>query len=538
MPEPRPAILILDDESMITSSLQTHLELDGRYDVVAFDHPAAALQYLETHPVDLIISDQMMPEMSGLEFFERVKRIQPESIRILLTGYAQKEDAIRAINEVGLYQYLEKPWSSAELDLVVRNGLERRRLYTSLQKQIGDLQVAGHEIDRLKDGLVALYLEKSVRPGAEGTPATDAVAEVRGELRQIVGSEVRSSTRRLLYAFVAVSVLLIASVSYIVYGTFFSIRREAAGLKVQLSEIKSSQLKEADVRRWRAEVAAAAHEADPGEKIIADYEGSVCLIQGAFIFRDPASGRPLRFAAAGPEGQPKVDASGNVDLTLDGDGPPLEQGYTGTGFLATSDGQVITNRHVAQPWWADTQAQKILEAGLRPEVRFFVAYFPNHKEPYRVKTRKVSEAADVALLEVSPARDLPRPIPLEENPEAAKAGAPVLLIGFPLGLEALLARASEQDLVQIPNLEKLNLQQIGRELARRGLIRPFITQGHISNVTQELLVYDAATTLGGSGGPLLSRDGKVVAVNFAVLEHFSGASMGLHIRHALALLAK
>ncbi len=144
----------------------------------------------------------------------------------------------------------------------------------------------------------------------------------------------------------------------------------------------------------------------------------------------------------------------------------------------------------------------------------------------------------MALLEVSPARDLPRPIPLEENPEAVKAGAPVLLIGFPLGLEALLARASEKDLVQIPNLEKLSLQQIGRELARRGLIRPFITQGHISNVTQELLVYDAATTLGGSGGPLLSRDGKVVAVNFAVLEHFSGASMGLHVRHALALLAK
>ena len=128
------------------------------------------------------------------------------------------------------------------------------------------------------------------------------------------------------------------------------------------------------------------------------------------------------------------------------------------------------------------------------------------------------------------------PLSISSHVQGAETGASVILIGFPLGLEALLARASEKELAQIPDLPNLTLDRIASELSRRGLVRPFVTQGHISSLTDEVLLYDAATTLGGSGGPLLNRDGKAIAVNFAVMPEFSGASMGLHIRHVLALL--
>lgn len=491
MPDNRPVILILDDEPMVTTTIRNYLDLTGEYQTVAFQEPTQALDYLRAHPVDLLVSDQIMPGMNGLEFLQQVKQIQPEAIRILLTGYAQKEDAIRAINQVGLYQYLEKPWNNDELGIIIRNGLERKRLYTSLQARLGELRIASGEIERLKNGLVELYLEKSPRAAGD-------------ELRRIVGSEVRSGARRLLHALVAVSVLLAASVSYIV---FLSIRRETAGLKLELSEIRRQGLNEAEVRRLRATLAAA-----PSEQIIAEYQESVCFIQGAYLFRDRASGQALRRSSS----------------------EPVEIAYTGTGFLVAADGRILTNRHVAEPWWADPQAQKIVQAGYRPEFRIFVAYFPHRTQPFVLKTRKVSPTTDVALLEASPAAGLPKPALLDEG--KAAAGAPVLLIGFPLGLEALLARASEKTLDQIPNLPSLSLDQVARELAQRNLIRPFITQGHLSDVSEEVLVYDAVTTMGGSGGPLFNRQGKVIGINFAVIPQFSGGSMGLPIRHALELL--
>ena len=512
MPEPEPVLLILDDEPIVTTTIRNYFELKGGYQVVAFHNPTEALAHLQDHPVDLIISDQIMPGMNGLEFFTRVKQIQPEAVRILLTGYAQKEDAIRAINQVGLYQYIEKPWNNDALELIVRNGLERKRLYTALQARIGELEIASDEIQRLRSGLVELYLEKSAR----------APGEAARELRTIVTTEIRSGARRLLYAFLAVSVLLLASISYIVYGAFFSIGRETARLKIELREIKGQQLDASEIRRLRSSLSGAA-----SEQIIAEYEESVCFIQGAYQFRDRQTGRLLRTSAAG---------SDTVDLSVQSSGPPWQVFYTGTGFLVSTDGAIVTNRHVAEPWWADAQAQKVIQAGFRPEFRLFVAYFPHRSEPFALKARKISQTADVALLETTPAPNLPKPTMLEEGKTGLAPGSPVLLIGFPLGLEAIMARASEKDLDQIPNLANLSLEQVARELSRHDLVRPFITQGHLSNVTDEVLVYDAATTMGGSGGPLFNRQGKVIGINFAVIPQFAGGSMGLPIRYALELL--
>ena len=139
-------ILLVDDEDMVVTSIKSFLTLETDYDVVAFTSPREALEYVKEHKVDLIVSDYLMPEIDGIEFLAQVKEIQPEATRVLLTGYADKENAIKAINDVGLYQYIEKPWENDDLKLIIRNGLEKRILMKRLEEKIAEVNRAHDEL--------------------------------------------------------------------------------------------------------------------------------------------------------------------------------------------------------------------------------------------------------------------------------------------------------------------------------------------------------------------------------------------------------
>ena len=133
-------VLIVDDEEMVLTSLSTLLSLETDYDVKTFVSAAKAVEHLQSNSVDLIISDFLMPEMNGLEFLTKAKSFRPEVPRIILTGFADKENAIKLINEVGLYQYIEKPWDNADLLLIVRNALEKRQLLANLLDKVKDIE--------------------------------------------------------------------------------------------------------------------------------------------------------------------------------------------------------------------------------------------------------------------------------------------------------------------------------------------------------------------------------------------------------------
>src|ERR1700757_4189788 len=98
-------ILLVDDEEMVLTSIRSFLAIETDYHVLAYTSPRQALLDLDHQPVDLVISDYLMPEMDGISFLAKVKEKYPQAPRILLTGYADKENAIKAINNVGLYQY-------------------------------------------------------------------------------------------------------------------------------------------------------------------------------------------------------------------------------------------------------------------------------------------------------------------------------------------------------------------------------------------------------------------------------------------------
>ena len=89
--------------------------------------------------IDLAIVDYLMPgAMDGIDFLIALKEKQPYSIRMILTAYADKENAIKAINEVGLYKYLEKPWDNKKLLQIIQEGLEKRALLKQLKEQFGE----------------------------------------------------------------------------------------------------------------------------------------------------------------------------------------------------------------------------------------------------------------------------------------------------------------------------------------------------------------------------------------------------------------
>lgn len=147
-------ILIVDDEPMVTQSLESLLRLESPWEVATFNRPADAVESLEARNYAAVVSDFLMPEIDGLELLAEAKRRQPQASRILLTGYADKQNAIRAINEVGLYQYLEKPWDNQDLLLVLRNAVERSELLREIDDKMRRLCDLDQSIEALRARLL------------------------------------------------------------------------------------------------------------------------------------------------------------------------------------------------------------------------------------------------------------------------------------------------------------------------------------------------------------------------------------------------
>jgi response regulator RpfG family c-di-GMP phosphodiesterase len=113
---------------------------------------------LRHKPVDLVISDYLMPGMNGIEFLLEMKALHPFATRILLTGYADKENAIKAINEVGLYQYVEKPWNNDDLKITIQNGLERRFLMEKLEQKIQEVQNVQQSLQDIQAQIIKAFM--------------------------------------------------------------------------------------------------------------------------------------------------------------------------------------------------------------------------------------------------------------------------------------------------------------------------------------------------------------------------------------------
>ncbi|MHA3736497.1 HD domain-containing phosphohydrolase [Pseudomonas sp. Eth.TT006] len=124
---PRPAVLLVDDEESILNSLRRLLRAQP-YEVLLATSGAQALEILEQRPVDLVMSDARMPGMDGATLLARVRELYPHTKRIMLTGYADPEAIIKAVNDGQIDRYISKPWNDEELLLTLRQALEHQHL--------------------------------------------------------------------------------------------------------------------------------------------------------------------------------------------------------------------------------------------------------------------------------------------------------------------------------------------------------------------------------------------------------------------------
>src|SRR6267154_285872 len=304
------------------------------------------------------------------------------------------------------------------------------------------------------------------------------------------------------------------------------IRKKMAADGDSNGESLKKQLQETQNRLNRLE-----NEGRNAETIVHTYGPSVCLLHVVVEFREKDSGQLIRILMDAT-GKPLVDSKGMVSLEIDGTGPPLQEDFFGTGFLVGRDGRLLTNHHVVEPWWGDEELKQLVERGTTAFAASYTAYFPGSSQGVAAKVDRISERADLATLKLqTPAPSHAALLELDNRSEASVSGDPVVLIGYPTGSDGILARAGT-DVTRKVAENAHEVSQIVSQLSAQNLIRPTTTQGHIGDILKDKIVYDAATTSGGSGGPLFNRDGKVIGVNFAILSDFAGSNLAVPVRYA------
>jgi len=145
-------VLFVDDEQMILRSIE-RLFMDSPHRILTTNDVDEALEIVGREPVAVVVSDQRMPKMQGIELLEKIKGVSPDTIKILLTGYADLQTAIRAINSGEVFRFIQKPWDDTELASLVHEALERFVLCRSLASADETMLLALAETIELKDPL-------------------------------------------------------------------------------------------------------------------------------------------------------------------------------------------------------------------------------------------------------------------------------------------------------------------------------------------------------------------------------------------------
>jgi len=315
------------------------------------------------------------------------------------------------------------------------------------------------------------------------------------------------------------------------------LRSDSADLRNRISTSSGATLSDLDSRlkETNSRIGRLEAESRIAQQIVRDYSNSVCLIYAVLGFYDKKSGAQLKFAGADKNGDPLLDENGNPIVTTEGNGQSVHIHVFGTGFLVDSAGHIFTNHHVLEPWWHNADSMPVPGDAFEATVLSLRAYFPGSGAPLAVHVERLSEDFDLGLASVNLSKNHPKPVTIDRQ-QGATSGSAVVLIGYPTGIDGILARIDEPTLKQIAQASGHRTEDLVQELARRKLIRPLATQGHLGVVATDRLVYDAQTTSGGSGGPVFNSNGKVIGVNFAMLSGFSGSNFAVPISHAAKML--
>ena len=214
--------------------------------------------------------------------------------------------------------------------------------------------------------------------------------------------------------------------------------------------------------------------------------------------------------------------------------PTIRARVSGTGFLV-GNGLLATNRHVAEPWYGDTEAEGLIDHGATAILENLVVFLPGSPLPLDLTPGAVSSTGDLAVLRIEN-KDAVRGIsvlPLAKT--AASPGELVTVIGYPMGIAGMVAKSPSGIYKRLAY--RHNDITAASELAALSLIRPSSTCGHLGDVVGDKLIYDAPTAHGGSGGPVFDSNAEVIGVNSAYIDGFSGGTLGVSVETLRPLIA-
>ena len=551
------SILIVDPDSAALKVLEELVRSAG-YQVAVSQSQAEGFRIVRDVGVDLLLLSADLNDIQCCDALAEVKGSNATSgTRVILLTHGTGAARARGL-ELGADEVLSFPWEPVELLARIRVQLRQKRDLDEMREKtrIAD---EGREVAQTAFQALAVT-EKMTRDAFSlarglkiGVSVLFAIALLIAGIFLLYSRRADKDARR--------AYLVIAQLERSTHGQeqmvadARSVRadlqqsdvvRQKQQLQHQSEELRQKisgaeggevlalrkQLQETNNRLQRVET-----ESQTAEQVIRAYAPSVCLLHVSVVFLDHSSRRPLRYAGITGNGEPLKDSDGNPVYTLEGRAPEVRADFFGTGFIV-GDGMILTNHHVVQPWWKNDELGSVLTQGLDPGIGEMIAYFPDSSAGVSVSIAQVSEEADLAVVKGDLAA-LKRPtLKTDARKEAAVSGEPLISLGYATGINAMLARAGEEAVDEIAKATGGDPDRVVDELVRRKLIRPLVTQGHIGDVSADKIVYDAQTTSGSSGGPLINKDGEVIGVTFGVVRGFGGSNFGVPIRYAQPLLKR
>jgi S1-C subfamily serine protease len=271
-------------------------------------------------------------------------------------------------------------------------------------------------------------------------------------------------------------------------------------------------------------------------KLSNDFNKGVCLISGSYIFIDPDTGLPLRRMKKLKGESDEID---QPQFTTGGYGDIAEVFYTGTGFHV-GDGYLLTNRHiVVEPWKHDALSNLFSKVvSVQPRLVKLEAFFPGRRRPYQLTVKRVSSHDDIAVCKLSGAevsKEIPV-LPLDQSAEPAKIGQAITTISFPAGADRLLSVLPEKEAERLMEQYDDARPVLLNQLARRNIIKPLTSQGHVMDLYDDRIVYNAASSEGSSGAPVFGPSGRVIGIHFGFFEQNRLSNYAVPIGHGRALL--
>jgi DNA-binding response OmpR family regulator len=554
-------IIILDADPHSREDLRATLQSAG-YDVSVFATTHEGLDAIHQTGADLLLLDAAMQDPGAGEVLATIRgSAKTAAIRVLLLVAGGSEQRASAL-DLGANDAISRPFDSRELLARVRARLRVQRAENELREKMRiaeeGQQIAHTAFEALavteKMTSDAFSLDRKLKTGFA---AVLAVAILMAGIYFLFARSAQKVTQRSNSMLARLEGGIVRQQDLIAEARKLraqqgiqpgavdpaakdDLKKQAEDLKAKMATANSDdaaglqkQLQETNLRLQRLEA-----QGQAAQSIIPLDVQSVCLLHVALAFNDQTSGRRLRYGGLNEDGEPIQDSEGNPVLTLEGKGPEVKLDVFGTGFIAGPSGRVITNRHVAEPWWKNDEIKSITSQGLQPQISAIRAYFPGDPRDFHAEIQDISDVTDLASVRVD-LQDLKRPVlAIDTGKNSALSGQPVILMGYATGLAAILARTDEDSAQDILKKSGSDVAQVLNELAKRNLIHPLITQGHIGDILPDKIVFDAQTTSGGSGGPLFNRDGKVIGVTVAILKGFGGSNFGIPIRFSEPLLLK